>query len=665
MTRSKFRHYQHDGNESKNQHLNTNERINPNPHNKPEMNQRKKEPLFCICRKPDDHSFMIQCNFCDEWYHPNCVNLDLSIVPKLKEYKCSKCLSMEKKKHENKEIETESETRKRNHKDKEIETERDRERQGKARHCNKSKSPIYPLSIPISSSLDQRTDYSNSNYSESKDTIRINVIENFKSILSQYFKGKSDQCVNLATLIELALFNVYSESIPTKYSQSPSFSNSQSSPSSQSSLFILTKCGSNYRSKCRSLQYNLNDFKNNRLREKLFNGEISVDKLVTMSSSEMANEELEKKIIEVRKRSIEQSTISSSSSSSFSFDNNNLFNKKMHGVEELIPISSSFHYNQNQNQNQNKHSHLNQELIKKDGIENSLVNIHNHIDHNDDYNSNQNHTDHDSGNDSNDSDNNKIIWNGFIILPDVCRFKSFIPNNLFYDSINRKYSKFIPFTLYVTGKLNVDVALDYLHKIHSTSTSRFIASFIIFPQESRKEKEISRFESMNKINQIIETDNDNQDQIQNTQDCHYNSLNDYRNSELKHESEKENDCDYNSISMNSLVSFLLRQDKVGVIRTDPNGPIKDCYLFIQDSLIKLKNAVNNLIVIDESLLLTEVCMVLVMVIQKYHYPIAQTQLQLQTQSQTQNRVYKRREETNQTLLQSSFSFEMYNNNYLL
>jgi len=34
-------------------------------------------PVFCLCRTTDDKFFMIACDKCDEWYHPECLDLDL------------------------------------------------------------------------------------------------------------------------------------------------------------------------------------------------------------------------------------------------------------------------------------------------------------------------------------------------------------------------------------------------------------------------------------------------------------------------------------------------------------------------------------------------------------------------------------------------------------
>ena len=31
--------------------------------------------LYCICRKPDDHSLMIECAGCEGWFHPRCMRI--------------------------------------------------------------------------------------------------------------------------------------------------------------------------------------------------------------------------------------------------------------------------------------------------------------------------------------------------------------------------------------------------------------------------------------------------------------------------------------------------------------------------------------------------------------------------------------------------------------
>ncbi|TPX40931.1 hypothetical protein SeMB42_g04094 [Synchytrium endobioticum] len=37
-------------------------------------------PLYCICRKPDESGFMIECDYCMEWYHGDCINITKKIA---------------------------------------------------------------------------------------------------------------------------------------------------------------------------------------------------------------------------------------------------------------------------------------------------------------------------------------------------------------------------------------------------------------------------------------------------------------------------------------------------------------------------------------------------------------------------------------------------------
>ena len=53
-----------------------------------------KEPrTSCICDKPDDGTFMVQCNNCQEWYHIRCVNISKTKAKKLEEFICPNCTS--------------------------------------------------------------------------------------------------------------------------------------------------------------------------------------------------------------------------------------------------------------------------------------------------------------------------------------------------------------------------------------------------------------------------------------------------------------------------------------------------------------------------------------------------------------------------------------------
>jgi hypothetical protein len=49
------------------------------------------EPVFCICRKPDDGRPMVCCDVCDEWYHCDCVHIRGSVAIRLDRYVCPVC----------------------------------------------------------------------------------------------------------------------------------------------------------------------------------------------------------------------------------------------------------------------------------------------------------------------------------------------------------------------------------------------------------------------------------------------------------------------------------------------------------------------------------------------------------------------------------------------
>ena len=46
---------------------------------------------YCVCRKPYRGRFMIQCDFCDEWYHGSCVNITVTDALVIDQYKRKAC----------------------------------------------------------------------------------------------------------------------------------------------------------------------------------------------------------------------------------------------------------------------------------------------------------------------------------------------------------------------------------------------------------------------------------------------------------------------------------------------------------------------------------------------------------------------------------------------
>lgn len=47
--------------------------------------------VYCLCRKPWQGRFMIQCDYCDEWYHGSCVDVTAADALEIDKYKCGLC----------------------------------------------------------------------------------------------------------------------------------------------------------------------------------------------------------------------------------------------------------------------------------------------------------------------------------------------------------------------------------------------------------------------------------------------------------------------------------------------------------------------------------------------------------------------------------------------
>ena len=47
--------------------------------------------LYCTCRKPDDGSFMIECENCQEWFHAHCLGLTINKARRLDNFLCTEC----------------------------------------------------------------------------------------------------------------------------------------------------------------------------------------------------------------------------------------------------------------------------------------------------------------------------------------------------------------------------------------------------------------------------------------------------------------------------------------------------------------------------------------------------------------------------------------------
>lgn len=54
-------------------------------------NFNPKEKFYCICRSSDSYGFMIECTFCKEWYHGDCIGVTIKASKRIDIFCCVQC----------------------------------------------------------------------------------------------------------------------------------------------------------------------------------------------------------------------------------------------------------------------------------------------------------------------------------------------------------------------------------------------------------------------------------------------------------------------------------------------------------------------------------------------------------------------------------------------
>lgn len=51
--------------------------------------------LYCLCQQTiKEDKMMVQCDFCDGWFHPECVHLDEDEAKQLSTWNCPACIDV-------------------------------------------------------------------------------------------------------------------------------------------------------------------------------------------------------------------------------------------------------------------------------------------------------------------------------------------------------------------------------------------------------------------------------------------------------------------------------------------------------------------------------------------------------------------------------------------
>lgn len=240
-----------------------------------------------LCKKHHNNMFMVGCGRCDDWFHGDCVGLDLTKVREMEEedqmYVCLKCCEEESKKVEPEaqsaakpEIKTEVQDHKLPPKPKPKPGPPQTLTSGGVRPVRKEsdrrqsmdlKEAAHKTGVHMKLETRSKTPSSASKKPASVEEIRRSVRESLKEILIQRLK-ESDLNVSVERASEVA-------------------------KKTERELFHLYKDTENkYKNKYRSLMFNLKDTKNNVLFKRVLKGEISPANLIRMSPEELASKEL-------------------------------------------------------------------------------------------------------------------------------------------------------------------------------------------------------------------------------------------------------------------------------------------------------------------------------------------------------------------------------------
>ncbi|XP_034464848.1 PHD finger protein 3 isoform X3 [Hippoglossus hippoglossus] len=240
-----------------------------------------------LCKKHHNNTFMVGCGRCEDWFHGDCVGLDLTKVREMEEedqmYVCLKCCDEESRKVEPEppsapkpEVPAKTEVldQKLPPKPKPEPGSSQSLTSGGVRPVRKdpdrrpsadARDGAYKTGVSLKQEAKSKT--SASKKPVSVEAIRRSVRDSLKEILTQRLK-ESDLNISVERAAEVA-------------------------KKTERELFHLYKDTDNkYKNKYRSLMFNLKDTKNNVLFKRVLEGEISPSNLIRMSPEELASKEL-------------------------------------------------------------------------------------------------------------------------------------------------------------------------------------------------------------------------------------------------------------------------------------------------------------------------------------------------------------------------------------
>lgn len=235
-----------------------------------------------LCKKHHNNTFMVGCGRCDDWFHGDCVGLDLTKVGEMEEedqmYVCLKCCEEESRKVEPEvqspaKPEVQEKTEVQDHKlpPKPRPGPSQTLTSGGVRPVRKDPDRRHSADAPYKTGVQLKQETKSKSSASKKpvsvEAIRRSVRDSLKEILTQRLK-ESDLNISVERASEVA-------------------------KKTERELFHLYKDTDNkYKNKYRSLMFNLKDTKNFVLFKRVLKGDISPSNLIRMSPEELASKEL-------------------------------------------------------------------------------------------------------------------------------------------------------------------------------------------------------------------------------------------------------------------------------------------------------------------------------------------------------------------------------------
>ncbi|KAM6956331.1 uncharacterized protein phf3 [Aplochiton taeniatus] len=238
-----------------------------------------------LCQKHHNNMSMVGCGRCDDWFHGDCVGLDLLKVQEMERedqmYVCLKCCDEEAVVEHDAQEEVKLE----------VQTKpefQDNKSAPKVRHG--PPEPLTPGGVrPLRKDSVERR-FSNETKDSAHKTVQLK--QEIKSKVSSTL-SKKPSVDEIRRSVRDSLKEILQKRLKESDLKIPLEKTNEVAKKTERELFHLYKdTDSKYKSKYRSLMFNLKDSKNNVLFRRVLKGEISPSHLIRMSPEELASKEL-------------------------------------------------------------------------------------------------------------------------------------------------------------------------------------------------------------------------------------------------------------------------------------------------------------------------------------------------------------------------------------